>query len=100
MTVRLKEGAGLSIAISASTVEQTGIKPGHTYRMAACDGSAVVEFGAADATAADAGYSFMIPRNTVVDVLIPSAITAINVIEANTASDAGALLGVTELEFV
>jgi len=91
------QGGGITVLITATTVEQTGMLPGRWYRFAACDGSAAVEWGADNATVADAGYAFAVPRGAIIDQQCPTGITAINVIEVNTASDAAAALCISLL---
>ncbi len=85
----------LAIAITAASVEQTGLIPGAYYEMTACAGSAVCRWDTSAATVADGGATFVVPANTTRVVRNPAANTLLNVIEADASSDATALLIIT-----
>lgn len=80
------------VAITAASVEQTGLIPGAYYEMSACGGSAVCRWDTSAATVADGGATFAIPAGSTRIVKNPAANTLINVIEADGSSDAAAQL--------
>jgi hypothetical protein len=86
---------GLLVLVGATTVEQTGMKPGETYEFAMSDANGVAalcRWGGDNASAADAGFDFAVPSGAVVRSVCPTGDTAINVIEAEAGASATAAL--------
>lgn len=83
---------GLVVLLGASTVEQTGLTAGETYEFTATGGTAIVRWGAADASAADAGFDFAVPPGAVIRARVPTGDTAVNIIEAEAGSTATAVV--------
>ena len=94
MSTNYVVGGGLLILLGATTVEQTGLLPGHEYDFVATGGTALCRWGAGDASIADAGFDFSVPPGAVVRARCPTGVTAINVIEAEAGSTATAVLTV------
>lgn len=88
---------GLLVAIGATTVEQTGLLPGHIYEFAAIGGMALCRWGADAAATADAGFDFAVPAGGKVRARCPTGDTAINVIEAEASSTATATLAISRV---
>jgi hypothetical protein len=80
------DGDGVRVALGASSVEITTLKPGRVYRVSAMQGNALIEDSTDSATTSN--YAFAVPAGTVVYWRCSSAI--VNVIENDTTSDAAA----------
>lgn len=89
--------SGLLILIGAATVEQTGFKPGQLYEFVATD-PCLCRWGAADAAIADAGFDFAVPAGAAIRAFCPAGDTALNVIEASSASAGSATLLVSRVK--
>ena len=77
------------MATTATTAEQTGMKPGATYEFT-CTAACVARWGADDASAADGGFDFAVPTGAVVRSVCPTGDTAINIIRV--AADGNCLI--------
>jgi hypothetical protein len=91
---------GLIVALGATTVEQTGMLPGHTYQFSVSDANgvtALARWGADDASAADAGFDFAIPSGAIIEAVCPTGVTAINIIEAEAGASATAQVLIARL---
>jgi len=97
MALYARDG-GLLVLLGAATVEQTGMVAGRTYEFAADDGAALIRWGAGDASIADGGFDFCVPRNCTVRSTCPAGVTAVNVIEANAGSVATATLTIADVQ--
>lgn len=88
-------GGGIKVAIGASTVEITSLKIGAVYQLSAASGDALVRVGASDAASSNGNFDFAVTKNAPLKWKAPS--TTINVIEADTTSDAAAALYISEI---
>ena len=88
---------GLVILLGASTVEQTGLTAGETYEFTATGGTALVRWGADDASIADAGFDFAVPASCVVRARVPTGDSAVNIIEAEAGSTGTAIVTMARL---
>lgn len=88
---------GLLVLITAATVEQTGMLPGALYEFVASD-PCLCRWGADNATIADGGFDFAVPAGAVIRAYCPVGDTAINVIEATSASDGAATLLISRVK--
>lgn len=99
--LKYKADGGLLVLLGATTVEQTGMKAGTSYEFSVSDANgvtALVRWGADDASAADAGFDFAVPSGTTVRSVCPSAVTAVNIIEAEAGTSATAAVLIAELK--
>lgn len=88
---------GLVVLIGAASVEQTGLNPGAVYEFTAVNGAAVCRWDTTDAAPSDAGFTFFVAEGEVKRVRNPSGNTLLNVEEANSVSDAAAVLLISEV---
>lgn len=93
-------GGGLLVLLGASTVEQTGMLPGHVYEFVSTGGTALCRWGASDAAIADGGFDFSVPPGAVVRARCPTGTTAINIIEAEAGSTATAVVTIARVKEV
>ena len=90
---------GVIVLITSATVEQTGMVAGRTYEFVAIDGGALCRWGADDASIADGGFDFAVPKNgNAIRAVCPAGDTAINVIESDGGSVATAVLCISEVQ--
>jgi hypothetical protein len=89
------EDAGIKVAIGATTVEITNLRPGTIYQLAAVGGDALIREGADDASSANGGFDFCVNQYTQCHWQARS--TTINVIEADATSDAAAALYISRM---
>lgn len=88
-------GGGIKVAVGASTVEITSLKIGAVYQLSAVGGDALVRVGASDAASSNGNFDFIVNEYDQMHWKAPS--TTINVIEADTTSDAAAALYISEI---
>ena len=98
-TLTYKPDAGLEVLVTATTVEETGVNAGELYEFVSTD-PCLVRWGTDDASAADAGFDFCVPANFPIRARVPNGITAVNIIEASTASAATAACFLSQVEEV
>jgi len=79
--------AGLEVLLGATTVEETGVNAGELWEFVSTV-CCLARWGTDNASAADAGFDFAIPANQAIRARVPNGVTAVNIIEASTQSDA------------
>lgn len=96
-------GGGIKVAVGATTVEVTTLKPGTRYRFTHSAGGdaattqspgCLVRFSASDAASANGGFDFALAAGESLDITAPSS--TINVIEMDATSAATAALYIQE----
>lgn len=96
-----KRAGGLLVLLGAATVEQTGMVAGRTYEFVTAGDSgdtALVRWGADDASIADGGFDFAVPVGAVIRSVCPAGVTAVNIIEAEAGTSATAAVLIAEVE--
>jgi hypothetical protein len=88
---------GLTVLITAASVEQTGLKAGVLYEFTAVGGHALCRWDTTAATAADGGYTFAVSPGDSIRVRCPTGNTLLNVIEASADSAPAATLILAEI---
>lgn len=102
---RFVAGGGIKIAVGATTVEITTMKPGRRYLLVHSTGGdaattqspgCVGRWSASDASSANGGFDFAIPAGGWLEIVAQG--TTLNVIEMDATSAATAALYICEIE--
>jgi hypothetical protein len=97
MASYIRDGGKL-VLLGAATVEQTGLIAGNTYEFTAVGGTALLRWGADDATIADGGFDFALSPGNTIKAVCPAGDSAINIIEAEAGTTATAAVLIAQVQ--